>query len=120
MILVTGSTGNVGRPLVGLLAAQGEKVRALSRDPERASLPDGVEVLAADLSRPETLPRVLEGVDRVFLLVNIPGDPAQVTNFCAALAGRGVSHVVFLSSFRSRPTSRVTRSPTSTVRPRPR
>jgi uncharacterized protein YbjT (DUF2867 family) len=99
MILVTGSTGNVGRPLVGLLEKRGEKVRALSRDPEHAHLPDGVEVIAADLARPDALSPALDGVDRVFLLVNIPGDPAQVTTFCAALAGRDVRHVVFLSSF---------------------
>ena len=42
MIMVTGATGNLGRPLVAELAAQGKKVRALTRTPERADLPAGV------------------------------------------------------------------------------
>lgn len=41
MIVVTGATGNVGRPLVELLAAAGEQVTAVSRRPA-AGLPAGV------------------------------------------------------------------------------
>ena len=67
MILVTGATGNVGRQVVEQLVGAGEKVRAISRNPERAGLPDGVEVVHGDLSRPETLPAALRGVDRAFL-----------------------------------------------------
>jgi uncharacterized protein YbjT (DUF2867 family) len=33
MLLVTGSTGNVGRELVNQLAARGEPVRAMTRRP---------------------------------------------------------------------------------------
>ena len=36
MILVTGATGNVGRPLVGLLSEAGIPFRAFVRDPARA------------------------------------------------------------------------------------
>jgi uncharacterized protein YbjT (DUF2867 family) len=39
MILVTGATGNVGRPLVTQLLARGAKVRAISRHPNTAGLP---------------------------------------------------------------------------------
>ena len=35
-ILVTGATGNVGRPLVAGLLADGARVRALTRDPAAA------------------------------------------------------------------------------------
>ena len=38
-IVVTGATGNVGRPLVAELAAAGAEVRAVSRTPESAGLP---------------------------------------------------------------------------------
>ncbi|WP_131724836.1 NAD(P)H-binding protein, partial [Mycobacteroides abscessus] len=41
-ILVTGATGNVGRPLVDLLVAAGADVRAVTRHPERASFPPQV------------------------------------------------------------------------------
>ncbi|GAA3217256.1 SDR family oxidoreductase [Microbacterium terregens] len=57
MILVTGATGNVGGKVLALLRADGHKVRALTRDPGRAAFDGGadLEVVAADLGRPETL-----------------------------------------------------------------
>jgi uncharacterized protein YbjT (DUF2867 family) len=39
MILVTGATGNVGREVVKLLLADGEKVAAVTRNPSRPSCP---------------------------------------------------------------------------------
>ncbi|WP_117208461.1 NAD(P)H-binding protein [Allorhizocola rhizosphaerae] len=51
-ILVTGATGNVGRNVVKHLVAGGHAVRALSRDPQNARLPERVEVVAGDLSLP--------------------------------------------------------------------
>jgi uncharacterized protein YbjT (DUF2867 family) len=44
-IVVTGATGNVGRPLVSELAAAGARVRAITRTPNTAGFPDGVEVV---------------------------------------------------------------------------
>jgi len=98
MILVTGGTGNVGRELVDRLLAAGQAVRATSRDPSRARLPRGVGVVAADLMRPESLPVALAGVEAVFLIVHVPGDPHQVENFVRAAQRSAVRHVVFLSS----------------------
>jgi uncharacterized protein YbjT (DUF2867 family) len=46
-IVVTGATGNVGRPLVSLLAAAGARVRAVTRTPGAAGLPDGVEAVGS-------------------------------------------------------------------------
>ncbi|WP_431917847.1 NAD(P)H-binding protein [Amycolatopsis tucumanensis] len=67
-ILVTGATGNVGRLVVDeLLAAGASEVRALTTDPVRAALPPEVEVVEGYLGRVETLPRALEGVDRMYL-----------------------------------------------------
>ncbi|HEX2399634.1 MAG TPA: NAD(P)H-binding protein, partial [Mycobacterium sp.] len=43
-ILVTGATGNVGRPLVTHLAAAGVEVRAVTRHPDTAGFLDGVTV----------------------------------------------------------------------------
>ncbi|MFE6777982.1 SDR family oxidoreductase [Streptomyces sp. NPDC057702] len=54
-ILVTGATGNVGRHVVERLLARGHRVRALSRDPDRAALPAGVEVVRGDLTDPRSL-----------------------------------------------------------------
>lgn len=44
-ILVTGATGNVGRPLVTRLVEAGAEVRAVTRDPDGADLPTAVTVV---------------------------------------------------------------------------
>jgi uncharacterized protein YbjT (DUF2867 family) len=94
MILVTGATGNIGRNVVAELLDAGETVRAISRNPERAAFPGGVEVVRADLTQPETLPAALRGVDRAFLF------PAagRVAGFLDAATGAGLQRVVLLSS----------------------
>ena len=55
LVLVTGATGRVGRLVVDELLHAGVSVRALTRRPEQASLPAGVEVVAGDLTVPESL-----------------------------------------------------------------
>lgn len=44
-ILVTGATGNVGRPLVTELVRAGARVRAVTRNPDAAGFPSGVEAV---------------------------------------------------------------------------
>ncbi|MBC6457116.1 NAD(P)H-binding protein [Actinomadura sp. HBU206391] len=68
MFLVTGATGNVGRHVVSQLSSTGAAVRALTRDPGAARLPDGVEVVRGDLSEPGGLGAALAGVESVFLV----------------------------------------------------
>ena len=48
-ILVTGATGTVGRQVVEQLVKRGADVRALVRDPAKASFPAGVAVVQGDL-----------------------------------------------------------------------
>jgi uncharacterized protein YbjT (DUF2867 family) len=93
-ILVTGATGAVGRHLVATLAARGASVRALTRKPEDAGLPEGVEVVGGDLADASTLgPQVFEGVDRAFVF------PAQgVEAFLDAAIAAGVRRFTVLSS----------------------
>ncbi|MBH5318785.1 NAD(P)H-binding protein [Paenibacillus sp. GSMTC-2017] len=67
-ILVTGATGNVGRHIVNQLVQAGQHVRALSRNPEKANLPEGVEIVKGDLSSPETLNHALVGVTGIHLI----------------------------------------------------
>jgi uncharacterized protein YbjT (DUF2867 family) len=94
-ILVTGSTGNIGRQVVGELRATGCRIRALSRSPQSANLPADVEVVRGDLSVPETLDECLEGVDAVFLVWVAPiAAAATVLERIASHAER----IVFLSS----------------------
>ncbi|WP_159050812.1 SDR family oxidoreductase, partial [Streptomyces sp. IMTB 1903] len=68
MIVVTGATGNVGRPLTQALAEAGEQVTAVSR--HAVAIPDGVRHVAADLSEPASLTPVLDGAKALFLLLS--------------------------------------------------
>lgn len=66
-ILVTGATGYVGRNVLPQLVSAGVDVRALTRDPARAKVPAGVDLVRGDLSRPDSLSEALEGVERMYL-----------------------------------------------------
>jgi len=69
--LVTGAAGFMGSHLVEFLVGKGVRVRASARPRKDTSFFDrlGVEYVPADLTKPETLPRLFEnGVDRVFHL----------------------------------------------------
>ncbi|TDQ45532.1 NAD(P)H-binding protein [Actinorugispora endophytica] len=79
-ILVTGATGNVGRPLVEQLLAAGHQVRALTRNPQNAALPEGAEVAAGSLTETATLSAAFEGVDAVHLISFGGDDYAPLAN----------------------------------------
>lgn len=65
--LVAGGTGRLGRLLVANLVRNGVEVRVLTRDRRRAEPLHGlgVEVVAGDVRRPDTLPAAVLGVDVV-------------------------------------------------------
>ena len=88
-IVVTGATGNVGRPLVAELVAAGARVRAVSRTPEDAGFPAEVEVVgsAAD---------ALAGASAVFLNSRALG--GQLADVVARCGRSGVTKLVALSA----------------------
>ncbi|MEV7617458.1 NAD(P)H-binding protein [Streptomyces sp. NPDC089799] len=95
MILVTGATGNIGSALLEELSAGGAgPLRAVTRDASRTVFPEGVEAVEGDLSDPDSLPAVLEGVRAVFLLPGLGPD----AEFLGAARRAGVEHVVLVSS----------------------
>ena len=94
-VLVTGATGRIGREVVARLLAAGAEVRALTRDPAAARLPAGVEVVAGDLTLPESLEPGLDDVDAVFLVWTAPAATAQAV--VARMAARA-HRLVLLSS----------------------
>jgi uncharacterized protein YbjT (DUF2867 family) len=88
-IVITGATGNVGRPLVAELAAAGARVRAVTRTPKTARFPDGVEVVgsAAD---------ALSGASAVFLNSRALGE--DLADVVAQSVRAGVAKLVALSA----------------------
>jgi len=66
-VLVVGATGYLGRHIVAALRRAGYPVRALARDPQRLGfIPDaGVEVFVGQVTRPETLAGLCDGVSIV-------------------------------------------------------
>ncbi|MFI2229569.1 NAD(P)H-binding protein [Nocardia testacea] len=97
MIVVTGATGNVGRPLVETLAGAGEQVTAVSR--KQAEVPAGVRFRQADLINPESIEDTLRGAEALFLLTAADflaaGDIDAVVD---VVRRAGVRRVVLLSS----------------------
>ncbi|MEK2474259.1 SDR family oxidoreductase [Streptomyces noursei] len=98
MIVVTGATGNVGRPLTQALAEAGEQVTAVSRRP--AAMPEGVRHVAADLAELTSLTTALDGAKALFLLLSgdLHAPEARPTDIIGLAAASGVRRVVLLSS----------------------
>ncbi|HEY5694083.1 MAG TPA: complex I NDUFA9 subunit family protein [Gaiellaceae bacterium] len=108
-VLVTGGTGFVGPHVVHALRAQETPVRALVRDPARATRLTawGVELAAGDVADPASLRAACEGVDAVVHLVAIirgrPDDFERVMsqgtrNVVAAAQDAGVRRFVLASA----------------------
>ncbi|MGV9267592.1 SDR family oxidoreductase [Kitasatospora sp. NPDC003701] len=98
MIVVTGATGNVGRPLTRALAEAGRQVTAVSR--HAAQVPDGVRHLAADLTEPTGLDPALAGAEALFLLLSgdLHAAGARPAEIIGRAATSGVRRVVLLST----------------------
>lgn len=100
-ILVTGATGNVGRPLVAALLERGCRVVAAGHSTDRlqAAFGDTVTVARLDFHDRETWDCALRGADHMFLMR--PPAIADVQSTLNPLVDRaralGVEHVVFLS-----------------------
>jgi len=99
-VLVTGSTGKVGRRLIPLLARRGMTVRAASRSPlpQRA----GIEPARFDWTDESTYETARKGVDAMFLVAG-PIPQLQHAAYIRALldgaAATGVERVVLLSTY---------------------
>lgn len=97
-ILVTGATGNTGRHVVAGLLAEGIPVRALTRDPARAGLPAGVEVVGGDVTRPADVAAAAKGAAAAYLVWPGTDDAAEGAAEVVAALGGHVDRVVYLSA----------------------
>ena len=98
-ILVTGGTGTVGSHVVRELLGRDANVSVLTRDRAKATaLPKAVTVVEGDLNKPETVRRVFNNVDAVFLLN--PVAQTEAHEALLALTGMrvaGVKRLVYMS-----------------------
>ncbi|GAA0236521.1 NAD(P)H-binding protein [Actinomadura nitritigenes] len=97
MILVTGATGTIGTEVVRILAERGERVRAMTRNPQGSTLP--AEVVQGDFDDRASLDGAVSGADAVFLL-DAPGPWIERHDRAMLDAARshGVGRVVKLSA----------------------
>ncbi|WP_369173558.1 NAD(P)H-binding protein [Streptomyces sp. R28] len=99
MILVTGATGTIGSEVVRQLAARGEKVRALTRDPAAARVPSGVETAPGHHRDRASVEEAMAGADAAFLVgVFGPDDAEHDRGLVEAARAAGVRRIVKLSS----------------------
>ena len=115
MFLVMGITGKVGRATAEHLLAQGQKVRALVRNREKASswANKGVELVDGDWNDAAAMERALKGVEGAFVMLPSVWAPspdykeakAVIANYVEALTKVAPSRVVALSSMGANRTS---------------
>ncbi|WP_406235150.1 SDR family NAD(P)-dependent oxidoreductase [Nocardia sp. NBC_01009] len=99
MILITGATGTIGSEIVRQLAARGEQVRAVTRDPQRAQLPAEVEVVRGDYTDTASMAAAMSGADAVFIVGVLGPDDAETDRALVATAkAAGVRRIVKLSA----------------------
>ncbi|QND63650.1 NmrA/HSCARG family protein [Mesorhizobium loti] len=97
-ILVTGATGNVGRQVVEHLVKRGADVRALVRDPSKASFPAGVTVVQGDFLNIDSLRKAMSGVSTLFLLnAVVPDEFTQALIALNVARSAGIERIVYLS-----------------------
>lgn len=119
MILVTGAAGFAGSRIVARLGQQGAQARAMAHRPQGATsrLPSqGVEVVIADTTQPETLGPAMQGVDTIIHCAFITADRKQgpgvnyfdtnttgTRNLVAAARRAGVRRIVELGGLGTQP-----------------
>lgn len=97
-VLVVGATGSIGSLVVAEALRQGHAVRALVRAPEKVrKLPREAKAMIGDVTRPDTLPSAVEGIDAVVFTLGSDGagkvgaetvDYGGVRNVLRALGSR--------------------------------
>ncbi|MFC3077787.1 SDR family oxidoreductase [Phenylobacterium terrae] len=95
-VLVIGGTRGAGLRIVERLVAGDRTVRVLARDPAaaRSRLPGGVEVVAGDLTRPETLEPAVRGAAHLVFTAGAPSGRYAPERVVKATDYDGVLHTL--------------------------
>jgi len=103
-VLITGATGFIGSRLTRSLLGQGYRVRCVARTIS-TEIPAEAEFALADMLKPESLSRAVQGVDTAYYLVHAMSggragferrDRDAAENFVAAANRAGVRRVIYL------------------------
>ena len=90
--LVIGGAGRTGRHIVDRLRDDGATVKVLSRNPDR--VPDGVEAIGGDITRADSVPAAMRGVDSVVLVVESAMNDDGSPNSPTAVHDEGTGNVI--------------------------
>ena len=108
-ILLTGSTGYIGKRLLPVLVESGHEVVCCARDPKRFNPPDSIKkkvsVIQVDLLDEQTLNNIPEDIDGAYYLVHSMSSSSDYSslekksaiNFRNALEKTKVKHLIYLS-----------------------
>jgi NAD(P)H dehydrogenase (quinone) len=97
---VTGASGNLGRQVIAHLKAGGAtKIVGFTRNPDKATGLDGVELRRADFSDPAHLGGQLAGVERLLVISTdtLAGRAELQTGAIDAAVKAGVKHILYTS-----------------------
>lgn len=108
-ILLTGSTGYIGKRLLPVLLEMGHEVICCVRDPKRFNPPESIKskvsIITIDLLDKESLKNIPKDIDAAYYLVHSMSssddykslEETSAHNFRNALKGTNVEHVIYLS-----------------------
>ena len=100
-ILITGSTGAIGKQILEHLKGGDVELRALTRAPEKAQFSAGVTAVKGDLSDIDAVRQAMKGVSTLFLLApNAPDELTQALQTLSIAREEDVKGVVYLSVFK--------------------
>jgi len=113
-IAITGSLGNIGKPLTKLLVARGHRVTVISSKPERISAIEALGAIPAigSIQDVEFLTKTFTGADAVYLMeawegigslfdntIDFPAEFRKIAdNYVQAVQRAGVTKIIHLSS----------------------
>ncbi|WP_327111400.1 NAD(P)H-binding protein [Nocardia sp. NBC_01730] len=99
MIVITGATGTIGSEIIRQLADRGEQVRAVTRDPGRAEVPAGVEVVRGDYTDIASIAAAMTGADAAFVVGVLGPEYAEADRALITTArDAGIGRIVKLSA----------------------
>jgi len=108
MIVITGATGNTGKPAAESLLAKGEKIRVIGRDASKLQpfVQKGAEAFVGSVEDPAFLRKAFQGATAAYLLIppdlqtnDLRGYQKRVVDgYVSAIAETKVPYVVTLSS----------------------